>query len=141
MIDKALIAYATMSGNTEEVAELIEDELINLDKEADIFFIDLMNTEEPPDLSEYSRIYIGTYTWDFGAAPDEMMDFIIDLGDVDIPVLSFGTGETQFGDDLYCIAVDNIANHFNSLYKVLKIEQSPRGSQEHIVRQWVKSTL
>lgn len=129
-----------MSGNTEEVSEIIKDELEKHNVWVEVYYVDLFVKSTPPNINSYDKVFIGTYTWDFGDVPDEMIDFINEIGVIDIPVHVFGTGETQFGDDKYCLAVDLIAKKYNT-NDILKIEQSPRGRQEKRVRQWVKSLL
>lgn len=54
----------------------------------------------------------------------------------------FGTGETQFGgDELFCLAAVKLARFYDSKWQPLKIEQSPRGSQETRVKEWVEGVL
>lgn len=54
----------------------------------------------------------------------------------------FGTGDTQFGgDDLFCRAADKLARFYESSFPVLKVEQSPRGSQENKIEQWLEGVL
>jgi len=54
----------------------------------------------------------------------------------------FGTGDTQFGgDELYCKAAEKLATFYGSRWEALKIEQSPRGSQEVLINQWLEGVL
>lgn len=134
-MEKALVAYATMSGNTAEVADIIRDELGN----AGISSIgyDVNGVDKPP--TDFDALFIGTYTWDHGTTPDEVKDFAADLGYKPGTVYVFGTGDTQFGgDELFCKAADKLARFYNSPVDPLKIEQSPRGSQEKKVRDWAQ---
>ncbi len=80
---------------------------------------------------QYDYIFFGTFTWDKGSTPDEVKDFVLEIGYKPNNVAVFGSGDTQFGgDDLFCNAVDKLAKFYNSKWAGLKIEQSPRGSQE-----------
>lgn len=137
---RALIVYTSLSGNTEEVAELIADELAAAGVEPEIYRIGLH--DYMPDTSAYDAMFIGSYTWGRGQTPDEIKDFVADLGYKPDPVYVFGTGDTQFGgDELFCAAAVKLARFYESPVPPLKIEQSPRGAQERKVREWVKRVL
>jgi len=140
LIEKALVAYASLSGNTEEVAHIIGDELAKFGISVDYYRI--WDGGITPNPSDYDALFIGSYTWDLGVTPDEIKDFVADIGYKPEPVYVFGTGDTQFGgDDLFCKAADKLAKFYNSKVEPLKIEQSPRGTQEAEVRRWVRSVL
>lgn len=136
---KALIAYLSYSGNTKETAELIADHLSSDGVAADMHRIGI---DPPVDASAYDLIFIGTFTWEMGLTPDEVKDFVLEVGYKPDNVAVFGTGETQFGgDELYCRAVVKLAKFYNSKWDGLKIEQSPRGSQEQLVIEWLEGVL
>jgi len=98
--------------------------------------------DPPVDASDYELIFIGTFTWEMGATPDEIKDFVLEVGYKPDNVAVFGTGDTQFGgDDLFCRAVDKLTAFYGSRWIGLKIEQSPRGSQERIVENWLEGVL
>ena len=98
--------------------------------------------DPPVDASAYDLIFIGTFTWEMGLTPDEVKDFVLEVGYKPDNVAVFGTGETQFGgDELYCRAVVKLAKFYNSKWDGLKIEQSPRGSQEQLVIEWLEGVL
>lgn len=136
---KALVAYLSYSGNTEEVAEHISERLVNEGVEVDSYEIGFGLT---PDVSAYDYIFLGTFTWDLGRTPDEMKDFVLDVGYKPDNIAVFGSGDTQFGgDDLFCKAVDRLGKFYNSKWDGLKIEQSPRGSQEQYIHNWLERVL
>ncbi|HEX6594061.1 MAG TPA: flavodoxin [Bacillota bacterium] len=136
---KALIAYVSYSGNTEETAKIIEDHLMQDGMQVDMHRIGI---DPSIDVSRYDYIFLGTFTWDVGSTPDEMKDFVLEVGYKPDNVAVFGSGDTQFGgDDLFCRAVDRLVKFYESPWDGLKIEQSPRGSQEDIVEQWLKGVL
>ncbi|GEN30815.1 flavodoxin [Cerasibacillus quisquiliarum] len=136
---RALIAYLSYSGNTEEIAEIIADKLVADGMEVEMHSIGI---DPPIDPSRYDYFFFGTFTWDVGSTPDEMKDFVLEVGYKPDNVAVFGSGDTQFGgDDLFCRAVDRLAKFYNSKWEGLKIEQSPRGSQEALVEQWVEGVL
>lgn len=130
-----LIAYATMGGNTEEVALLIGGQLGLLGHETQ--YHEMGYGRIPTD--SFDAVLIGTYTWDKGSLPDEAIDFVKEFDSFPEKVAVFGTGDTQFGgDELFCRAADNLASYYKATYPVLKIEQSPRRSQEAMVTEWAK---
>ncbi|WP_191126225.1 flavodoxin [Cerasibacillus terrae] len=136
---RALIAYLSYSGNTEEVAEIIEEKLVEDGMDVEMHSIGI---DPPVDVSLYDYLFFGTFTWDIGSTPDDMKDFILEVGYKPDNVAVFGSGDTQFGgDDLFCRAVDRLAKFYHSKWEGLKIEQSPRGSQEVLVEQWVEGVL
>ncbi len=135
----ALIVYASMSGNTQEVADLIDNELSELGA---IVLTHRIGAELAPDPREFDAMIIGTYTWDKGATPDEVKDFAAELGYKPDNVYVFGTGDTQFGGDaLFCNAAVKLARFYESEYPVMKVEQSPRGTQEEVVRNWAQGIM
>ncbi len=133
------MAYLSYSGNTKEVAEIVESKL----KEENVLVDNHRIGIDPPiDPEYYDIIFIGTFTWELGATPDEVKDFVLEIGYKPDNIAVFGTGDTQFGgDDLYCKAVDKLGKFYRSRWNGLKIEQSPRGSQERKVESWVEGVL
>ena len=131
-----LIAYATWSGNTQEVAELIKKTLNRHEVEVVLHRIGSGPIPEP---SDFDSLIVGSFTWEKGATPDEVKDFVLDVGYKPENVYVFGTGDTQFGGDaLFCLAAVKLAKFYHSKYPPLKIEQSPRGTQEQDVTEWAE---
>lgn len=136
---RSVIAYLSYSGNTLEVAEMIEDHLVRDGMAVDLHRI---GVDPPIDVSRYDCIFLGSFTWDRGSTPDEVKDFVLEVGYKPDSVALFGTGDTQFGgDELFCQAVDKLAAFYGSKWNGLKIEQSPRGSQEQLVENWIEGVL
>lgn len=153
-----IIMYSSMSGNTQEVAELIRDHLeengeltflIRLQHDGQFIHEDFvaMNKFYTDGIvaGEETRCWLGTYTWGQGEVPDEWEKACSTYNDflVKWETRVFGTGDTQFGGDkLFCSATEVITDILVSgsvsvLGSPLKIEQSPRGSQEQKVKDWV----
>ncbi|MCW1929258.1 flavodoxin [Bhargavaea beijingensis] len=129
-----LIAYATYSGNTKEAAELIADFLEKAGHAVEFHWI---GGEPVPDVSEHDALILGSFTWAEGSVPEEVKDFILDVGHKPPNTFIFGTGDTQFGGDaLFCRAAVKLARFYESPLPPLKIEQSPRGGQQEAVRVW-----
>ncbi|MGM8214597.1 flavodoxin [Bacillaceae bacterium W0354] len=138
---RVLISYASFSGNTKEVAELIEERLNQMGFDVDTFRIK-HRISTVPDPSHYDVILIGSFTWDRGSTPSIVKDFVLKIGYKPSNVFVFGTGDTQFGgDELFCSACDKLAKFYHSTYPPLKIEQSPRGSQETKVQKWTEGVI
>lgn len=139
-MERVLIPYHSFSGNTEEVADMIKDKLEMYGCEVDKYDIGYDNYF--PRVEEYDLIMIGTFTWDLGSTPDDVKDFVADVGYKPDNVAVFGTGETQFGgEEMFCAAVTKLAKFYNSRWEGLKIEQSPRGSQEIKVSNWIDTIM
>lgn len=137
---RILIAYLTYSGNTEEIAQHIENKLAQDDGAT----VDMheIGIDLVPDLQQYDYIFLGTFTWDYGSTPDEVKDFILEVGYKPESIAIFGSGDTQFGgEEIYCKAVDKLVTFYGSKWDGLKIEQSPRGSQEELIDQWLEGVL
>ena len=136
---RVLIAYLSYSGNTLEVAELIEEKLKEHQFQVDVHRIGI---DLPIDPEDYDLVFLGTFTWAEGATPEEVRDFVWEIGYKPKNIAVFGTGETQFGgDELFCKAAEKLAKFYESKWDVLKIEQSPRGSQEIKVERWIEGVL
>lgn len=134
-----LIAYASWSGNTEEVAEKIRETLVDKGIAVTSYRI---GGGVIPDPREFDAMIIGSFTWDRGSTPDEVKDFVADIGYKPTNVYVFGTGDTQFGGDtLFCSAAVKLACFYASDFPPLKIEQSPRGSQEIKILKWTEGVI
>lgn len=134
-----LIAYASWSGNTQEVAEIVEETLRANKIEVTTYRI---GGGVVPSPREFDAMIIGSFTWDKGATPDEVKDFVADVGYKPENVYVFGTGDTQFGGDtMFCHAAVKLARFYASGYVPLRIEQSPRGTQEKQVVQWTEGVI
>lgn len=134
-----LIAYASWSGNTGEVAEIIEETLKHHNIGVTSYRIGGGAIPSPRD---FDAMIIGSFTWDQGATPDEVKDFVADVGYKPDPVYVFGTGDTQFGGDaLFCHAAVKLARFYESDVEPLRIEQSPRGKQQEQVVKWTEGVI
>lgn len=105
LLMKALVVYATITGNNEDVADIITDALEDLD-------VDVEETEmtmaDPADFSDVDICVICPYTYDEGALPEEGLDFYDDLQEEQLTGKVYGvagSGDTFYGDD-FCVAVD-----------------------------------
>lgn len=128
---KVCVVYASMTGNTEEIATLLANNLAEFD--AQMF---QMENTDVSVITEYDGILLGSYTWGDGELPDEAQDFYDQLDDVDLTgkiVGCFGSGDTLY--DQYCAAVDQLQEKAKErgatvMEDGLKIELSPDDDQK-----------
>lgn len=132
-----LIVYASLTGNTEEIAELIAEGIKEQGHAAVLKTAEECRAEE---LLNYDGSLIGLYTWGDGDLPDEFLDFYEELDEVDLtgyPIALFGSGDTSY--DLFCGAVDTAEAKVKERGAViiepsLKIEYSPLDEEKNDCR-------
>lgn len=98
-----LIAFASMSGNTEEVADHLQSKL---EKRGHTITLEEMDELTPSELGHYDAILLGSYTWGDGDLPYEVEEFYEEMEKVDlagIPAATFGSGDTNYPK--FCEAV------------------------------------
>ena len=107
----AHVVYATITGNNEDVADIITEHLEDLG-------IKTTETEisqtDPAVFSDVDICIVCPYTYDEGALPEEGMDFYDDLPDLDLKGKVFGvagSGDT-FYEEFYNLAVDKFTDAF-----------------------------
>lgn len=101
----AKIVFASMTGNTEEIADIVADKLRDLGLDVDV---DECTTVDASDFLEADIAIVATYTYGDGELPDEMMDFYEDLSSLDLSGKVYGvvgSGDTFY--DEFCKAVDD----------------------------------
>ena len=77
----ALIVYASLTGNTEEIADIVADQLEALGVDVEV---KECTQVAPEDFLEYDMNIIATYTYGTdGDLPDEFMDFYEEMEDDD----------------------------------------------------------
>lgn len=107
----ALIVYASLTGNTEETADLIAESLERHGIEVDI---QECTQATPHDFHNYDICLVGSYTYGTDAdLPDEIVDFYEELADEDLTGKIygvFGSGDTFY--DKFCQAVDDFEAQF-----------------------------
>ena len=132
---KAFIGYVSMSGNTEDISNIIKDVLLTTECEVDMECLDEI---EVASLLAYDCVFIGAYTWGDGDLPYEVEDFFEELNELDldgIHAACFGSGEYAYPK--FCGAVDVMADLLNErgcdvFAERLKIELSPEEDEQII---------
>ena len=104
----AKIVYASMTGNTEEIADIVAKKLEELGHTVDV---DECTTVDAADFEDADICIVATYTYGDGELPDEIVDFYEDLADLDLSGKIFGvvgSGDTFY--DYFCKSVDYIVS-------------------------------
>ncbi|GAF40399.1 flavodoxin [Agrilactobacillus composti DSM 18527 = JCM 14202] len=94
----AKIVYASMTGNNEEVAGIVEEALENLGVDVDTVEISQADAE---DFEDVDICVVATYTYGDGELPDEAVDFYEDLEEEDLTGKIYGccgSGDTFYDD-------------------------------------------
>ncbi|MGH2316276.1 flavodoxin domain-containing protein [Planococcus sp. SE5232] len=126
---KLAIVYASVTGNTEHLAEMLQEAAQKQSLDAKLYRV-----EEFPlfELSSYDGVLIGTYTWGSGEIPEEMHAFyqaIERLDRKELHTAVFGTGDSFFSE--FCGAVDRFRDMLfvkTQLVATLKVELMPQPS-------------
>lgn len=110
---KVIIVYSSLTGNTEEMSEVIEKGV----QEAGVEVVrkDAYDAKAE-ELLEYDGIILGAYTWGDGELPDEFLDFYEDMCELSLngkKAAVFGSGDTSYAQ--YCGAVDLLENKLKEL--------------------------
>lgn len=109
-----MIVFASLTGNTEECTNIIEEALEKLDVHVEV--VDCMQAD-PEDFLDVDLCLVGTYTYGNDAnLPDEILDFYEELGEIDLTGKIFGTygsGDTFY--EKFCKSVDDFTEQFQSV--------------------------
>ena len=110
---KAAIVYASMTGNNEEIAGIVEEELEKYDVEVETTEVSQADAE---DFEDVDICVVATYTYSDvgdGVLPDEAVDFYEDLKELDLSGKVYGacgSGDSFYDD--FCTSVDDFAKAF-----------------------------
>lgn len=134
-----MIAYASMTGNTEEIAELIAEGVRQAGHEAELKAAYDCSAQE---LLSYDGFLLGVYTWGDGEVPDEFLDFYEELDELDLSgkkTAIFGSGDTSY--TLFCGAVDLVETKVKErgaaiVQESLKIEFNPLDDEKESCRDY-----
>ncbi|MGT2894909.1 flavodoxin [Streptococcus entericus] len=106
----AKIVYASMTGNTEEIADIVADKLTQLGHTVEL---EECTSVDASDFEEADIAIVATYTYGDGDLPDEIVDFYEDLQELDLTGKIYGvvgSGDTFY--DFFCKAVDDFEAAF-----------------------------
>ncbi|UFJ39269.1 flavodoxin [Brevibacillus humidisoli] len=136
---KIVLVYASMTGNTEEIADAVAEGIQETGVSVDIRQVLDVNAAE---LAEYEAILLGAYTWGDGELPDEFLDFYDDLDQLDLSDKKgavFGSCDSSYPH--YGAAVDILTEKLRErgcdiVREGLKIELAPSNEEKEQCRQF-----
>jgi len=142
---RILIAFASLSGNTRDLARMVRARCEERRHAVDWVETDIEGLAAAGPDPRHDLYLLGSWSDNAGRTPPEMKRFIRELVDaVGMPsrLAVFGTGETQWGQAYYCGAVRRIAAFFDTRHPRLEIEQMPHGERDaEKVRRWTDHIL
>ena len=144
---QAKVYFATITGNNEDVADVIvetfQNESVEVTKE-DIQLVD------PQDISSTNTdiVVVVSYTFDKGSLPDEALDFYEDLVDTDLSGIVYGvsgSGDDFYGDD-FAVAIDKFEQQFEKTGAVkgaegVKVNLSPDATATKALQAFTKQLI
>ncbi len=128
-LNKFVMIFASMSGNTEEMADHIAGAIREAGNEIEV--IDIMDTPKASILEEYDGIILGAYTWGDGDLPDDFLDFYDEMEEIQLAgkkAAVFGSCDSAYPK--YGAAVDILEEKLRErgaevVMKGLKVELTP----------------
>ncbi|MDN2453806.1 flavodoxin [Lactobacillus sp. UCMA15818] len=108
---KAKVVFASITGNNEDIADIVTEKLEKKNITVDI---EEISQCDPSDFEDVDLCIVVPYTYDEGALPDEGIDFFEELENLDLTGKIYGvagSGDTFYGE-YYCVAVDKFAAAF-----------------------------
>ncbi|TKC18242.1 flavodoxin domain-containing protein [Robertmurraya kyonggiensis] len=133
---KLAIVYTSITGNTEELAEVLSGCFREQGMKTDCYPLENFSLSS---ISDYDSLVIGTYTWGDGDVPDELLHLQQEL--LRCPQLVtgiFGTGDRFYPK--FCGAVDELQEIFLDAVP-LKIELSPQSIDMSHIENFVGQVL
>lgn len=133
LLMRVLVATDSESGNTYEIALEV---MAALEQAGCQVIRHRINGGEPlMNLPGIQLAFIGSYTWGYGAAPPST-EWFMEEHSFDCPVAAFGSGETQWGEEFFCGAVDLLRERYGSPFAGFKQEQMPNSRERAEIRAW-----
>ncbi len=107
----AHVVYATITGNNEDVADIITEHFE--DSGLDVTESEISQTD-PESFKDVDICVVCPYTYDEGALPEEGLDFFDDLADVDLSNKIYGVAGSGdvFYEEYYNLAVEKFDKQF-----------------------------
>ncbi|HIY57734.1 MAG TPA: flavodoxin [Candidatus Tetragenococcus pullicola] len=142
----AKIVYATMTGNTEGISEILEDDFTDLGIEVERVQADDADEEffEDADIC-----VLATYTYDEGELPFDLEDFYDELPDYDLSGKIFGvvgSGDSELYPDYFCLAADKFDEAFAKAgatqgHEIVRIENDADEDDEIVLKEFVETLV
>lgn len=139
------VYYASMSGNTEAIADIIAEEL--KEQQQEVVLEEIVNMASASELLNYDLTIIGMYTWGDGEYPDETLDITDELEELELaghPFAIFGSGDTSYPE--FCGALDQLKKLIEQqggtvLHEPLRIEFNPEPEDEEVIKEFVSAVV
>lgn len=136
-----IMVYASMTGNTEEMAEAIAE---GVQEEGGELVMKSVLDADGNILEQYDGILLGAYTWGDGDLPDEFLDFYDDMESLQLDgkkAAVFGSCDSSYSS--YGAAVDTLIEKLTELgaevvLPGLKVELSPSAEDKEACQQFGK---
>lgn len=147
-MNRVLVLYATMSGNTEKIAQHIAQEIPKVIHDMEISLVNMMEATEDV-FSEYDLVFVGSSTWTDGEFNPIAEEFFNRFKDTQInldmkKIAIFGLGESYYPE--FCTVVEKIAEIIKSkngdiVGEQLKLDGYVDDNMLEVVTTWVTNTL
>ncbi|GGO03983.1 flavodoxin [Saccharibacillus kuerlensis] len=140
-MSKLILIYASMTGNTEEMSELITSGIEEAGGELTVKMAEDCNADI---LMDYDGIILGAYTWGDGELPDEFLDFYDEMDELDLSgkkAAVFGSGDTvyeQFAKAVDLLQEKLVERGAEMVLEPLKLELNPSGDEREACRSFGK---
>lgn len=136
-MSSVIIVFASMTGNTEEMAGLVAEGVRAAGIEPVLKSVIDANASE---LEQYDGILLGAYTWGDGDLPDEFLDFYEEMDNVVLTgrkAAVFGSADSSYSR--YGAAVDTLIAKLKQqgaelVQEGLKVELNPSGGEKEACR-------
>ncbi|MEG0733000.1 MAG: flavodoxin [Vagococcus sp.] len=137
----AKIVYASLTGNTEEIADIVAEALENLDVDVEVNECTQVDAE---DFLDADICIVASYTYDDFLLPDELVDFHEELLDLDLTGKTYGvvgSGDTFY--PYFCQVVDQFDKAFAQVgakkgAQSVKVELAPEENDIVVLERFAK---
>ncbi|MBB3110690.1 flavodoxin I [Paenibacillus phyllosphaerae] len=132
-----IIVFASMTGNTEEMADAIAAGVREAGIEPKV--VDVLDAKAA-DLADYDGILLGAYTWGDGELPDEFLDYYAEMDALDLSGRKsavFGSadsGYTQYGVAVDILLAKLAERGSENVLEGMKIELNPSEKEKEELR-------
>lgn len=142
---KALIVYASLTGTTKSIAEILAEKLRKLNVEV---LVEECTEVHPKEFIAYDICVVATYTYGSdGSLPEEAEDFFYDLDKVNLTGKIFGVlGSGDLIYEKFCPSVDDFDKQFEKTgatrgAETLKINLNPDKTDKENIKAFAESLV
>lgn len=142
----AKIVYASMTGNTEGISEILENQFSSMDVEVERVEAD----DADEDFFDDADIcVVATYTYNDGELPFDFEDFMEELPEQELDGKVYGvvgSGDSELYPDYFCAAADEFDEAFAETgakkgHDVVKIENDADEEDEAKLKEFVEALV